>query len=1102
MKIETHHQCLPLGCIARLLLVLVLLGGGILPVGVAQAGPAAHTEPAGVVANPEIPAEWLAQALENIRQGQAGEASNDPTQPASPGLAHDWLTTGDLNYSRYGYSVATAGDVNGDGYSDVIIGAPYEGTSDLDEGKVFVFYGSSSGLPTTANWTAESNQDHSYMGYSVSTAGDVNGDGYSDIIVGLPGFESSSPTTHGLALMWFGSPTGLGDPGTPDNSDWYALCSQDSEFGSVVAPAGDVNGDGFSDVLVGAPNYDSGAYEKNGAVFIYFGKTGGPLTTASTGLYGLASFEHFGQSAATAGNVNGDAYSDIIVGAPGHMSNGKNSSGAAYVYYGAAAGPRATASWNWLGGCEEGYGGKSVSTAGDVNGDGYSDVAVGAPGVDSGGSNRGEVYVWYGASGGLPVTPNWTARGMQNEGQLGTQVAAAGDVNADGYADLIVGQPFFDSTGYANDGRAYIWHGGNAGLGPDGTEGNADWMTNGLHDADNYGASVAAAGDVDGDGFSDVLIGAPGYAYSGPELGKVYAFYGEPRQPNLVPDWAYESNNVNAGLGISVASAGDVNGDGYADIIVGAPGYAVGGVKYGAVFVWYGGSYFSSPWSALGPHDSSMFGSAVDSAGDVNGDGYSDIVVGAYNADSGHEDEGKVYVWYGSSSGLSIWGASWTAESNQAGASFGYSVAGAGDVNGDGYADLAVGAVNYTNGQTEEGAVFVWHGGSDGLGSNGTPANADWKYEGNANNLSLGSSVSSAGDPMRNGYSGLIASAEQAVYGWYGSASGLTSPSYDWYTYGTGNYGASISEAGDVNGDGYGDVLVGNDAYYSSYNNEGVAYAFCGGSGGLGTSVCWSDVGGRAGANFGASVSGAGDVNGDGFADILIGVPHWSQPHVGEGQVRLYFGSSTGPVSLNGGDWKAESNLEDATLGYSVSGAGDTNGDGFADIIAGAPDYTSGHSCEGRAQTYLGNGGGRGFLPRQLRVVGGAPISPLGRSDWQTAFNFHLKSASPGGRGKVKMEWEVKLLSSSFNGSGTQKSSTWITTSGTGTSISVTHSGLTANSSYHWRARLINNLSLNPFDPPHSRWFHMPWNGWNEKDLMTNVEVTTNNAVYLPLVIR
>jgi len=157
-------------------------------------------------------------------------------------------------------------------------------------------------------------------------------------------------------------------------------------------------------------------------------------------LYGIADVtmtgestnNYFGISASTAGDVNGDGYSDVIVGATG-FDNVQTDEGRAYVYHGSATGLSATANWTGESNQANALFGNSVSTAGDVNGDGYSDVIVGALSYENGQANEGRAYVYHGSAAGLSATANWTAESDQEEAYFGWSVSTAGDVNGDGY---------------------------------------------------------------------------------------------------------------------------------------------------------------------------------------------------------------------------------------------------------------------------------------------------------------------------------------------------------------------------------------------------------------------------------------------------------------------------------------------------------------------------------------------------------------------------------------------------------------------------------------------------------------------------------------------
>ena len=183
-----------------------------------------------------------------------------------------WTAEGNQTTANFGYSVATAGDVNGDGFSDVIVGAWKYDNGELNEGRASVFLGSSNGLGLAPGWMAESNQANANFGASVASAGDVNGDGFFDVIVGATGFAATA-NNRGRAFLYLGSASGLA--ATPA---WTADGGPASELGRSVATAGDVNGDGFSDVIVGAWQASNGQASE-GQAFVYHGSALGLAST-------------------------------------------------------------------------------------------------------------------------------------------------------------------------------------------------------------------------------------------------------------------------------------------------------------------------------------------------------------------------------------------------------------------------------------------------------------------------------------------------------------------------------------------------------------------------------------------------------------------------------------------------------------------------------------------------------------------------------------------------------------------------------------------------------------------------------------------------------
>ena len=332
--------------------------------------------------------------------------------------------------------------------------------------------------------------------------------------------------------------------------------------------------------------------------------------------------------------------------------------------------------------------GYSVSGAGDVNGDGYADVIVGAHGYDNGETDEGRAYVYQAAARALALLPRGRPRATRRVPTSATPSAVRVTSTVTGTPTSSSGRTYYDN-GETDEGRAYVYHGSVTGLGA-----AAAWTAESNQASAYFGYSVSGAGDVNGDGYADVIVGAYCYDNGESDEGRAYVYHGSVTGLGAAAAWTAESNQASAYFGVSVSGAGDVNGDGYADVIVGAYRYDNGESDEGRAYVYHGsvtGLGAAAAWTAESNQASAYFGNSVSGAGDVNGDGYADVIVGAYYYDNGETDEGRAYVYHGSVTGLGA-AAAWTAESNQASAGFGNSVSGAGDVNGDGYADVIVGA--------------------------------------------------------------------------------------------------------------------------------------------------------------------------------------------------------------------------------------------------------------------------------------------------------------------------------------------------------------------------------------------------------------------------
>ena len=406
-----------------------------------------------------------------------------------------WSVDSGQAASGFGNSVACAGDVNGDGYDDALVGAPAYTNGETWEGRAYLYLGSASGLATTPSWITEGNQAYASHGTTVAGAGDVNGDGYGDVLVGAATWGGAGP--YGRVSLYLGSVSGLATTAAwAKDGD-----SSGNLFGQALAGAGDLNGDGYDDVVVGS--FSSHAA---GRVSVYFGSAAGLSITESWGTDGIPG-AGFGRSVAGAGDVNGDGFDDLIVGAHAY-SNGQVNEGAAYLFLGSAAGPAAGAAWSVESDSEFSLFGITVAGAGDVDADGFDDVIVGAPHYDVGMWQEGHAFLYLGSATGPGSQPAWIGRADQVNAHFGIAVAGAGDVNADGFADVVVGADNYKESPYAyTPGRLFVYLGGPAGLGA-----VPDWFADATGASKPFlGGAVDGAGDVNGDGFADLIAGGQNF---------------------------------------------------------------------------------------------------------------------------------------------------------------------------------------------------------------------------------------------------------------------------------------------------------------------------------------------------------------------------------------------------------------------------------------------------------------------------------------------------------------------------------------------------------------------------------------------------------------
>ena len=812
---------------------------------------------------------------------------------------------------------------------------------------------------STTNWN-----DRDLAGISVSSAGDVNGDGFDDLIVGALGNDGGE--NAGEAYVIFGSGEVFGTPDdagrqvidltTLDASQGFIIQGDtDGDRAFRVSSAGDVNGDGFDDLIVGAPGSDAGG-DTAGEAYVVFGfgtifgeNINGRQVIDLTTLNASQGFiiqgdqggvpgqnilgDYAGASVSAAGDVNGDGFDDLIIGAP-NGDDGGTDAGEAYIVFGGAFGADATQVITTGTGADE----ILIGGLGDdiLTGSGGADVLRSGAGDDILGiSDTGFARIDGGTGSdtlrldGSEMTLDLT----QINPSIITDIERI-DLAGSGSNALTLDQlSVFDLTNQRSDGTAIIsvlgdpddsvifpdW--GWLNFGPvtqDGVSfgryvvGNAEVrVQQGIAVSapaslnvgdifsgigfrlDGSGYSVSGLGDIDGDGIDDLIVGAPN---DNDTAGASYVVFGGQSFGDSVDLASLDGLNgfrldgiaIGDRSGFSVAGAGDINGDGIGDLIVGAPDADVPGrFAPGESYVVFGGQGFGDSFDLTsldglngfrleGIFSGDRSGFSVSGAGDVNGDGIDDLIVGA-PMDTG---AGESFVVFGGQSFAANLSLSDLNGGN--GFSFyagGVSVSGAGDINGDGIDDLVI-ATDSNFGVAPDG--FVVFGGQT------FGASLDW--------LSLDGS---------NGFS-------------FANSNGSD---------------FSVSGAGDINGDGIDDLLIGN--RYSL--DAGESYVVFGGQAFEDVIDLESLDGGNGFRLFTSAVSGlvvseAGDINGDGFDDLIIG----AYTTLDTAESYVVFGSDQFEATFDLAGLDGTSGFRVNGAGSSVSGAGDLNGDGFDDLIIGS----------------------------------------------------------------------------------------------------------------------------------------------------------------------
>ncbi|MBD2043328.1 Calx-beta domain-containing protein [Microcoleus sp. FACHB-672] len=487
---------------------------------------------------------------------------------------------------KAGISVSNAGDINGDGIDDVIVGAYHaDPNGNFDVGSSYVVFGSTNGFAATLNLSDLDGSNgfalygaavEDFSGYSVSNAGDINGDGIDDLIVGANRADPNGNFYAGSSYVVFGSRNGFAaslNLSDLDGSNGFALhgAAQSDHSGISVSNAGDINGDGIADLIVGANQADINGNYDVGSSYVVFGSRNGFAATlnlsdldGSNGfaIYGSAAGDYSGESVSAAGDINGDGIDDLVVGAKRADYNGNFDVGSSYVVFGSSNGFAATLNLSDLDGSNgfalhgaDNYDllGESVSAAGDINGDSIDDLIVGA----TANSNRsGGNYVVFGSRNRFAPSLNLSDLDGSNGFALfsgigefnypGESVSAAGDINGDGIDDVIVGTGGANPNGHYAAGSSYVVFGSRNGFAPllnlSDLDGSNGFALHGVKAGDASGGSVSAAGDINGDSIDDLIVGATG-AGDGTDnsAGGSYVIFGNQR-PTL------DLNGVDAGI--------------------------------------------------------------------------------------------------------------------------------------------------------------------------------------------------------------------------------------------------------------------------------------------------------------------------------------------------------------------------------------------------------------------------------------------------------------------------------------------------------------------------------------------------------------------------
>lgn len=429
-------------------------------------------------------------------------------------IADAVFDTEETGVNYFGNQVWMAGDINGDGYDDILISAPNWSNS---KGRVYLFYGNKQIDTSSPDMVFSGEDPNTHLGgYAGTCTCDMNKDGYDDIIIGARGYKNYD----GRVCIYYGGPemdanADIVLKGEAGTAGW---------FGLTVA-TGDVDNDGNADVLVGAQYYDQG----RGRVYLFWGGGESMDTTADVifegegypegkpevgyGSQKLMVQGWFGRKIDAAGDVNGDGYNDILVGA--RHAGGSKDSGCAYLFFGNNKEDMDNVcDYAFRGEKPNNEMGSSLELF-DIDADGFYDIVVGARFAKD---YRGAAYIWWGGIGFNGNRPADVVLTGEPGSNLGGDGIVCGYFNGDQYGDILVGAYNYPGAAYRH-GRAYLFYGSNRAS----MDTACDLIFRGCNGKYHYFGVQVSCGDANNDGYSDVIIGEPGYLET---QGRVHMYYG------------------------------------------------------------------------------------------------------------------------------------------------------------------------------------------------------------------------------------------------------------------------------------------------------------------------------------------------------------------------------------------------------------------------------------------------------------------------------------------------------------------------------------------------------------------------------------------------